>query len=148
MLSAIDNLREIKERCRDGEKLDAALSRWLGERLDRYLSHECASIDDALGLRQERGGVPWWLVEAMYARDAALRDLADMVAGDCSRTARAREVRRRTLCYAGSAWRHDRDCEAMPPAYRNNAREHIWRAFKSGAPMPLGERQLRNILGG
>ncbi len=148
MLSAINNLREINEKCRDGEPLDPSLSRWLAERLDRFLDHECTSIDDALGLRQPRGGVPWWLIEAMYERDRALRDLADMVAGGYSLTARAREVRRRTVSYAGSAWRHDRACEAMPASYRNKAHEFIWRAFKAGAPMPLGERRLRNILGG
>jgi hypothetical protein len=36
----------------------------------------------------------------------------------------------------------------MPPRYRGTEREFVWRAFKSGAPMPLGERQLRNIVGG
>ncbi len=148
MLSAINNLREINRRCRDGEALDPALSFWFAERLDLFLCHEYRSIDDALGLREERGGVPWWLAEAMVARDRALRDLAELVADGRSITARAREVRRRTVSYAGSAWRHDEACEAMPTAYRNKAHEFIWRAFKAGAPMPLGERRLRNILGG
>jgi len=79
MLAAIKNLRAIRERCHDGAPLDPSLSHWLAESLDRYLGHECASIDDALGLRQPRGGMPWWLVEAMYERDGALRDLADAV---------------------------------------------------------------------
>ncbi len=35
----------------------------------------------------------------------------------------------------------------MPAHYRGTCREYIWKALKSGAPMPLGERQLRNILG-
>ena len=148
MLTAISNLREISERCRDGEPLDPSLSNWLAERLDRYLCHECTSIDDALGLRQPRGGVPWWLVEAMYRRDDALRDLADTVADDQSLSTRARELRRLTIRYAASAWRHDQDREAMPASYRGTCREYNWKALKSGAPMPLGERQLRNILGG
>lgn len=148
MLATINNLRELRERCHDGEPLDPSLSLWLAERLDRFLAHECTSIDDALGLRQPRGGVPWWLVEAMYARDRALRDLADMVAGDGSVSTRAREVRRLTIRYAAAAWRHDQEREAMPAGYRDTVRECVWKAFKSGAPMPLGERQLRNILGG
>lgn len=148
MLAAIKNLRAIRERCHDGAPLDPSLSHWLAESLDRYLGHECASIDDALGLRQPRGGMPWWLVEAMYERDGALRDLADAVAGDGSVSTRAREVRRLTLRYAASAWRHDRTREAMPASYRDTAREFVWKAFSSGAPMPLGERRLRNILGG
>ncbi len=148
MLEVINNLKEIRERCHHGESLDPAISRWLAERLDRFLDHECTSVDDALGLRQQRGGIPWWLIEAMYERDAALRDLAHMVAGDRSLSAQAREVRRLTVRYAASAWHHDRDREAMPAAYWNTARQHVWKAFRSGAPIPLGERRLRNILGG
>ena len=147
MLAAIDNLRQIRARCHDGEPLDPSLSHWLAERLDLFLAHECNSIDDAMGLRQPRGGVPWWLVEAMYQRDSALRDLADTMAQDCSLSTKAREVRRLTLRYSASAWRHDRERDQMPEHYRDTEREHVWRAFKSGAPMPLGERQLRNILG-
>ena len=148
MLAAINNLREISERCHDGKPLDPSLSSWLARRLDRYLDHECTSIEDALGLRQPRGGVPWWLVEAMYERDAALRDLANEVAGDYSLSVRARDVRRLTIRYAASAWRFDQVREAMPTSYRGTCREYVWAAFKSGAPMPLGERQLRKILGG
>ena len=148
MLMTINNLREISERCHDGEPLDPSLSNWLAESLDRFLCHECTSIDDALGLRQPRGGVPWWLVEAMYRRDDALRDLAEVVADDQSLSIRSREVRRLTIRYAASAWRHDQDRETMPASYRGKSREHMWKAFKSGAPMPLGEHQLRNILGG
>jgi hypothetical protein len=36
----------------------------------------------------------------------------------------------------------------MPGRYRGTAKESLWRAFKSGAPMPLGERRLRSILAG
>ena len=148
MLAAINKLREIRERCREGEPLDLSVSCWLAERLDRYLDHECTSVDDALGLRQPRGGMPWWLVEAVYERNAALSGLAELIAADCSPSAQAREVRRLTLRYGASAWRHDRDREAMPGSYRGTAREYLWIAFKSGAPIPLGERQLRKILGG
>ena len=34
----------------------------------------------------------------------------------------------------------------MPPDYADTQKECLWRAFKSGAPMPIGERQLRNVL--
>ena len=78
MLTTIKILRAISERCHACKPLDPSLSHWLAERLDRYLAHECSSVDDALELRQPRGGVPWWLVEAMYKRDDALRNLADL----------------------------------------------------------------------
>jgi hypothetical protein len=48
--------------------------------------------------------------------------------------------------YAASAWRFDRAQESMPPHYAGTAHEWLWLAFTSGAPMPIGERQLRNIL--
>ena len=40
----------------------------------------------------------------------------------------------------------DRNRDEMPQAYQRTPKEWIWLAFKSGAAMPLGERQLRNIL--
>lgn len=146
MLAAINNLREISACCRDGGGLDPELSRWLAERLDRFLDHECTTIEDAFELRQPRGGVPWWLVEAMYTRDAALRELAVALAGGRSVSARARQVGALTRRYGSTAWLRDRDREEMPPSYRQTELELVWTAFKSGAPMPLGERQLRNIL--
>ena len=146
MLAVINNLREISERCHGDGTLDPSLSHWLAESLDRFLNHECASIEDALGLRQPRGGVPWWLVEAMYARDAALRELASALAGDRSVSARARDVCKFADRYASSAWLRDRGRETMPVAYADTELQYVWAAFKSGAPMPLGERQLRNIL--
>jgi hypothetical protein len=48
--------------------------------------------------------------------------------------------------YAASAWRHDRENGEMPAHYRGTAKECLWRAFASGATMPLCERQLRTIL--
>ena len=83
----------------------------------------------------------------MSERDAALRDLAHLSAGNRSLSARAREMRRLTVRYGAPAWHHDRDREAMPVTYRNTARQRMWKAFKSGAPISLGERGLCNILG-
>ncbi len=34
----------------------------------------------------------------------------------------------------------------MPPRYSDTQNEYLWRAFKSGAAMPISERQLRSIL--
>jgi hypothetical protein len=35
----------------------------------------------------------------------------------------------------------------MPSEYEGRQQKWIWIAFKTGAAMPLGERQLRQILG-
>ncbi len=147
MIATIESLREISRRCQASEPLDEELARWLGDALEQFLAHSCRTIDEAFGLCFPQGGVPWWLEEAIRGRDAALRALAARLDPDLSTTARAREVRTMTVRYAASAWRHDRERDDMPAPYAGTPKEQLWRAFKSGAAMPLGERQLRTILG-
>ena len=145
-MRTIEYLREICQHCLEGEPLDDDLSRWLGESLQDFLDRSCETIEEALGLRLPRGGVPWWLEEAMRARDAALRELARRCAPGGSTATAARHIHTVTMRYAASAWRFDRDREDMPGSYAGTEKEYLWRAFKSGAAMPLGERQLRNII--
>ena len=145
-MAAVGNLREIAGRCQSGMPLDDALARWLATSLDRFLHRRCSSIEDAFGLRAPRGGVPWWLEEAIRCRDAALRELAARHFTELSVAARARRIHSIAARYGASAWRHDRDSDARPERYRGTPSEFLWRAFKSGAPMPVCERQLRNIL--
>jgi len=58
----------------------------------------------------------------------------------------AEAVHRLSCRYGSSSWRFDKGREAMPAAYVGTPQELIWRAFKSGAAMPLCTRQLRTIL--
>jgi hypothetical protein len=143
MQATIEQLRRICQRCLDDS--DAQL-RWLGRALNDFLDHRCRTVDEALGLRFPRGGIPWWREEATRKRDAALRQLADRSFPDKPVTAQARHVC--TLCarYAASAWRFDKSREAMPCHYAGTHYEWLWRAFTSGAPMPIRERQLRHVL--
>jgi hypothetical protein len=145
-MATIGNLREIARRCRSGVPLNEPLSQWLGASLDQFLHRRCSTIEDAFGLRAPRGGVPWWLEEAIRCRDAALRELAARHFGDLSIAGRARQIHSIAVRYGASAWRYDREREARPERYHGTAAEWLWRAFKSGAPMPICERQLRNIL--
>jgi len=145
-MAAVGNLREIVGRCQSGKPLDEPLARWLAASLDRFLHRRCSSIEDAFGLRAPRGGVPWWLEEAIRIRDAALRELAERHCAELSVAARARRIHSISARYGASAWRHDRETDAQPERYRGTPSEFLWRAFKSGAPMPVCERQLRNIL--
>jgi hypothetical protein len=147
VLSAITNLRLIAKCCREGQRLEGELARWLGEGLESFLAHRARSLHDALGLRVAKGGVPWWREEANRRRDAALRQLADLHFCNRSATAKAREIERLARRYAASTWRFDRAREQMPHQYRGTIQQWIWLAFKSGAPMPIGQRQLRQILG-
>ena len=146
MLSSIHNLREITRRCLAGEQLDDELSRWLGASFLEFLERRSPTIDKALGLEFPRGGIPWWMEEAIRTQDAALRQLAERYLADRSLTAQSRQIRLLSCRYAASAWRHDRDRDDMPQCYAGTPNEHLWQAFQSGSAMPLGERQLRKIL--
>ena len=146
MSGSIDRLREIAERCLSGQPLDEDMSRWLGDSLEKYLSQCAKTIDDAFGLKFPKGGIPWWLEEANRMRDLALQELADLFFPDCSITEKAREIATMAERYAASCWRFERDREEMPGSYAGTVNEYLWLAFKSGAAMPIGERQLRNII--
>ena len=146
MYASIDNLKEISHRCRAGEPLNQDLADWLGNSLQGYLDRRYCSFEEAFGLIFPRGGIPWWREEAMRARDAALRDFAEIFLGDLATGTQAREIWTAGSRYAASAWRFDCDKDDLPEYYEGTQKECLWRAFKSGAPMPLGQRQLRNIL--
>ncbi|MDF2765280.1 MAG: hypothetical protein K0S81_2274 [Rhodospirillales bacterium] len=147
MLSAIANLRLVAKCCREGQRLEGDLANWLGQGLETFLNHRARSLHEALGLRVPKGGVPWWREEAIRQRDAALRQLASLYLCGLSASGKAREIERLARRYAATAWRFDRTREDMPREYSGKAQQWIWIAFKSGAPMPLGQRQLRQILG-
>jgi len=146
MISTIQNLREIAQRCRYGEPLPPDLAAWLSESLSKFLSHERPTADEAFGLQRARGGIPWWKEDAMRRRDSALRNLARMLCPGLPVGAQARRIRSLALRYASSAWLRERDRETPPEASEGTFRQWLWMAFKSGARMPIGERQLRHLL--
>jgi hypothetical protein len=147
MTTTIDRLRDVSSFCRRGALLPADLAGWLAAGIERFLGREARDLDGALGLIQAQGGIPWWREDAIRRRDAALRRLSAAVCSQTGVTARARRIAELLRRYAASTWRIDRERPAMPPRYAGTAQEQLWRAFKSGAAMPLGERQLRSILG-
>jgi hypothetical protein len=77
-----------------------------------------------------------------------LRNLAASHLESLSVSAQADRIHRLSLRYAASSWRFDRERSEMPSCYHGTVQEQLWYAFKSGATMPLGTRQLRTILGG
>ncbi len=149
MLQEIDYLRQIAVRCRDGRTLNPELANWLGTCLDAFLTHRVRHVDDAFGLRPTRGGVAWWREDALRKRDAALRALAQLHYDDMSHSVRAKAqaICRLSSRYAASTWRFDKELHEMPVNYAETPKEYLWTAFQSGAPMPIGERQLRAIIG-
>ncbi len=147
MPTTIDRLRDVSSFCRRGAPLPPDLAGWLATGIERFLGREARDLDGALGLIQAQGGIPWWREDAIRRRDAALRGLCECVCPAAGVTLRARRIAELLRRYAGSTWRIDREHAAMPAHYAGTAQEQLWRAFKSGAAMPLGERQLRTILG-
>lgn len=145
--SPVVRLRRIARQCESCEPLDPFLAQWLGDVLTAFLEREAASLEEIMGLRFGRGGMPWRRAEAMRDRDEALRSLSKQFYADEGPCARSRIIATLAARYATSAWRIDREYDAMPQHYAGKPQAYLWRAFKSGATMPLGERQIRNILG-
>ena len=147
MYATIDILRDIAGRCQTKAPLSQEQLDLLGRAFREFLTHRAHSVDEALGLRFARGGVPWWLEEAMRRRNAALRELAQRFYADQTPSAQSRQIRTLSIRYAASSWRFDGSRGVMPSHYTGTANEWLYRAFASGAPMPICERQLRLILG-
>ena len=146
MLSTIQQLREVAVRCRQGEALPEPVAAWLARSLDDFLSHRSPTIEQAMGIRHPRGGVPWWMEEAIRKRDGALRALAERLLPGASAGIQARQIHALAVRYAAAGWTLERELEEPPPGHRGKPQEHLWLAFKSGAPMPIGPRQIRSIL--
>jgi hypothetical protein len=147
MPASIDNMRTVANLCRTSEPLPEPLASWLATSLQSYLDCRSESLNDAFGLRNARGGVPCRMEASMRERDRTLRALAQRHFAGLSISAQATRIRLLSVRYDASSWRFDRMQECMPKAYEGTSHEFLWRAFKSGATMPLGTRQLRTILG-
>jgi len=146
MLQTINLLDEISRRCILGNALDRDQALWLGDALRRFLTRQCPTIEDAFGLRSARGGVQWRQELAIRRRNAALVELGRRHLSCRSASAQVKAVHTMCVRYAASAWHFDRHCTVLPAAYAGLPLEFLWKAFAAGAPMPLSERQLRNIL--
>ena len=146
MLVNIETLHAIHTRCAGDHPLTADLRAWLAESLGRYLEHDCDNLNEAFGVIQGHGGVPWWRERAIRIRDAALRELSGAHFPELSVYSRAKAIAGLSERYATTAWPRDRQCDTMPERYRGTPKEPLWRAFRSEAKMPVSERRLRTLL--
>jgi hypothetical protein len=145
-LSSIETLVDIRDRCAGDVPLTPDLRKWLAHSLDRYLTHDCGNLNSAFGVIQGRGGVPWWRESAIRRRDAALRALSNEHYDTLTVYGRARAVAEAARRYETTCWPRDRLLDRMPERYRGTVKEHLWRAFRSAAKMPVSERRLRTLL--
>ncbi len=143
-LTAVEKLRRLVPVLEAGD----AEARWLAECLCNYFdgAERGLTADMALDLSPMPGAAAWWTAEAIEARDAALRDLATLFWPGRKVASQAFQIARLASRYATAAWRFDRDRPEMPARYVGTEAEHLWMAFKSGATMPLGKRQLQAVL--
>jgi hypothetical protein len=148
MLGNIETLHAIQSRCADDLPLSPELRCWLAESLDRYLGHSCDNLNDAFGVTQGHGGVPWWRERAIRRRDAVLRTLSREYYSELSVYGRAKAVAEISGRYNTTCWPRDRSLDEMPERYRGTPKEHLWGAFRSEAKMPVSERRLRTLLSG
>ncbi len=146
MLGNIETLHAIHTRCAEGLPLTPDLRSWLANSLDRYLGHTCDNLNVAFGVIQGHGGVPWWRERAIRERVAALRALSGGHYGDISVYSRAKAIAAISRRYQTTCWLRDRQLDEMPDRYRGTPKEHLWRAFRSEAKMPVSERRLRTLL--
>ncbi|MFQ5622222.1 MAG: hypothetical protein ACE5FS_02380 [Paracoccaceae bacterium] len=147
MLANIEALHAIHAICSENKPLTADLREWLARSLERYLGQDCDNLNDAFGVTQGHGGVPWWKERAIRQRDSALRILSRRYFDQLTVYCRAREISMLSRRYQGSCWPRDRRRESMPEHYRRTPKQYLWLAFRSGAKMPLSERRLRTLLG-
>lgn len=143
---SIEVLQDIRTRCAGDAPLTPELRQWLADSLGRYLERECESLNTAFGVIQSHGGVPWWREDGIRQRDAALRALSREHYGTLSIYGRAKAVAEAAQRYETVCWPRDRLAENMPTHYRGTPKEHLWRAFRSAAKMPVSERRLRTLL--
>jgi hypothetical protein len=147
MQGNIETLRAIYSRCVGDLPLTPDLRSWLVNSLGRYLGHDCDNLNEAFGLIQGHGGVPWRRERAIRQRDEALRALSREIYGDISVYSRAKAIAEISERYQTTCWPRDRLLGEMPERYRGTPKAHLWRAFKSEAKMPVSERRLRTLLG-
>jgi hypothetical protein len=150
-------LTAAKRLTRTAEKLageEDADYRRLAERLRVYFgaASRGLSLDAAFELTLAPGQSPWWTERQHEIRDQALRGLRARHYAALRTSPTAREIAALSRSYAADVWpdaQHDVQIiasQADPECKLDHANDFLWRAFKSGAPMPLGHRQLTTVL--
>ena len=141
-------LRRIAAALAAGQMPAAEDAKWMAQALENYLAAASrgADLEICFGLKPMPGGDPWWTLEAIESRNAAIREMAERFWPDVRPANQADKIHRAALRYAASSWRFDRDRPGMPSEYADTPKECLWQAFASGGKMPLAKRQLETIL--
>jgi hypothetical protein len=126
------------------EELLIWLARVLGAKDHRRAANEGAAPGLAGALPAD--GAAAHIAARHAARNAVLRALAQRFFPGVPVSIQAALIAVRAERYAQAQWPRYRDRARIPARDRHTPDEYLWAAFKSGAPMPLGKRDLRRIL--
>lgn len=117
----------------------------IADRLRPWLDGGAAggmTLEEALGLKPERGGAPWWVLEARRKRDAAIRALAQPFETE-SFSEQARRVLSAAGRYRKVRWKRDRARDADYRDPRNRALRDLLSATDGQVP---SDRTVRGVL--
>ena len=125
---------------------DTHVAAWVATRIAEYLEHaaEGRTLDEALGLKPGRGEASWWRLEAMKARDAAIKRFAQPFA-DEPVAEQARRVLVAADRYRRGRWRFDQGGEGRYDDPQTQALYRLMTATRGRVP---GERTVRDVLYG
>lgn len=108
--------------------------------LRAYLDGDTADLAATLGL-----GPGWRAEVARAARDCLICELAGGLDGTVH--SRASEVATLLARYGATAWRFDRQADAMPSCYAGTRHELLYRIHRLDPDPPTSIRQLQSIVG-
>lgn len=148
MLKNIERLECIRSYCAAGEPMPSELSTWLSDAIERFIALECRNLEEAFEIHRYRGGVPWWRERALYRRDCELNQLYRRFFACLPVGSAAKEIHTLSARYETTVWPRDRKQPEMPAHYAGTPKAHLWKAFRSGAKMPLSRRRLTTLLTG
>lgn len=148
MRNPIQALNQLLKACAENQPIPDELRCWLARSLEGFLQNDCKTLNEAFGICQDHGGIPWWKERAIRLRDEALREMARIHFPEGTVTTRAKAIAQQSERYATTNWPRDRVLDDMPSGYADRPLHYIWLAFKSGAKMPVSQRHLRTLLAG
>jgi hypothetical protein len=116
---------------------------WLAGAVNRWLTGEVPTLDEAMGLRPPAGSRRPATRLRLAARDAALRDALAFYS-HMSRAAAAQRVATLLARYASTGWNRDRNARICPYG-ADSINSALWRAMKAGNGRAIGAEMVRKI---
>lgn len=137
---AMNRLRAIAARLLERHDPDAE---WFGACVQEYVAgaRHGRSLADVFGLTVRAGARPWWVLEALEARTALLRELRQRHFPALDGRPAVAAIVAAISRYETGGWRRDRKFVNPPP---DPLRAHLFALLKLG--VPLGASTIRRAL--